>query len=159
MSPEATEQAVVRLQRTIPAPPDQVYRAWLDPELMRRWFAATGMHVTRAEVDERVGGHHRVWQAGPDGDAGGFESELLELVPGERIVFAWGFVGPERVADPAHASRLTITLRPAPGDATELTLVHERLGALDRAMPGMLEMVGNGWGQALDKLVAALDEG
>lgn len=114
------EQTAVRLQRTIPAPPDRVYRAWLDPDLLRRWLAPTGFTVTRVEVDERVGGHHRIWQAGPDGDMGGFDCELLELVPNQRIVFRWRFVGPDRVAGPAHDSRLTITLRDALGGATAL---------------------------------------
>ena len=31
-----TLMTAVRLQRTIPAAPDEVYRAWLDPELLRR---------------------------------------------------------------------------------------------------------------------------
>lgn len=158
MTPMAAERAVVRLQRTIPAPPDRVYRAWLEPDLLRRWLAPAGLAVTRIEVDERVGGHHRTWQAGPDGEAGGFDCELLELVPNERIVFLWRFVGPERVADPAHDSRLTITLREVRGGATELTLVHERLDALDAAMPGMADATATGWGMALDKLVAAIGE-
>jgi len=156
MTPSTTEQAVVRLQRTIPAPPDQVYRAWLDPELLRRWLAPAGLSVSRAEVDERVGGRHRIWQTGADGDAGGFDSELLELVPDQRIVLRWGFVGPERVANPTHDSRLTITLREAPGGATALTLVHERLDAIDAAMPGMADATATGWGMALDKLEAAM---
>jgi uncharacterized protein YndB with AHSA1/START domain len=156
MTPMTTEQAVVRLQRTIPAPPERVYQAWLDPEILRRWMAGGGMEVTRVEVDERVGGQYSISQARDGADAGGFESEIVELVPDERIVLRWGFCGPERVADPAHESRLTITLREAPGGATELTLVHERLEAIAAAMPGMFDSVHNGWGQALDKLVAAV---
>jgi uncharacterized protein YndB with AHSA1/START domain len=89
---------------------------------------------------------------------GGFDSELLELVPNQRIVFRWRFVGPERVADPAHDSRLTITLREAPDGDTALTLVHERLDALDDAMPGMAESAAKGWGQALDKLAATIGQ-
>jgi len=49
-----TLMTAVRLQRRIPAPPDEVYRAWLDPELIRRWLAPAGPDVTRAEVAERV---------------------------------------------------------------------------------------------------------
>ncbi len=41
------------------------------------------MQVARAEVDERVGGHYRIWQDA-DGDVGGFECDLLELVPSRR---------------------------------------------------------------------------
>lgn len=151
------EQTVVRLHRIIPAPPARVYRAWLDPELIVRWFAPAGMDTPRAEVDERVGGRYAIWHAEAGADAGGFESELLELVPDRRIVFRWGFVGPERVADPAHDSVLTITLRDAPGGATELTLVHERLDALEAARPGIAAGARVGWGQALDKLAAAME--
>jgi uncharacterized protein YndB with AHSA1/START domain len=142
----------VRLQRTIAAAPDRVYRAWLEPDLLARWMAPGALEVTRAEVDERVGGHLRIWHAGADGDVGGFEAELLELVPGERIVFRWGFVGPDRLAGPTYDSLLTITLREAPDGATELTLVHERLDELAAALPDVADNVGQGWELALDKL-------
>jgi uncharacterized protein YndB with AHSA1/START domain len=156
MTPTTEPQAAVRLERTIPAPPERVYRAWLDPDLLRRGMSPAGHEVTRAEVDERVGGHHRIRHEGPDGHAGGFESELLELVPNRRIVFAWGFTGPERTAGPTFDSRLTITLEEAPGGATELTLVHERLDALHAAMPEAARNVSRGWEMALDKLDAAM---
>ena len=99
----------VRLQRTIHARPDEVYRAWLEPELIRRWMAPAGLEVTRAEVAERVGGHYRIWHAGAEGEVGGFECELLELVPSERIVLRWGFVGPDRLAGLTHDSQLTVS--------------------------------------------------
>jgi uncharacterized protein YndB with AHSA1/START domain len=142
----------VRLQRTIAAPPGRVYRAWLEPDLLARWMAPGAFEVTRAEVDERVGGGLRIWHAGPDGDVGGFEAELLELVPDELIVFRWGFVGPDRLAGPIYDSLLTITLREAPDGATELTLVHERLDELAAALPDVADNVGRGWELVLDKL-------
>ena len=46
---------------------------------------APGCEVIRVEVDERVGGRYRVWHAGAGVPAGGFEAEILELVPLERI--------------------------------------------------------------------------
>ncbi len=158
MTPVAPGQTVVRLRRTIPAPPDRVYRAWLDPELLRLWLAPGGLEVTRAEVDERVGGHYRIWRAGADGDVGGFECELLELAPARRIVFRWGFVGPDRLTGPSYDSRLTITLDDAPGGATDLTLVHERLEDLYEAMPEVAEKFRPGWDVVLDKLAATLAE-
>lgn len=142
----------VRLQRSIAAPPDRVYRAWLEPDLLARWMAPGALEVTRTEVDERVGGHFRIWHASAEGDVGGFEAELLELIPGERIVFRWGFVGPDRLAGPTYDSLLTITLREAPDGATELTLVHERLDELAAALPEVADNVGRGWEAALDKL-------
>jgi uncharacterized protein YndB with AHSA1/START domain len=153
-----TKPTTVQLQRIIPAPPARVYRAWHDPELLRRWLAPADYTVTRVEVDERVGGRHRIWQAGPEGDVGGFDCELLELVPNQRIVFLWRFVGPDRQFDPTHDSRLTITLQEAAGGATTLTLVHERLGALQAVMPEIVAGVEEGWGMALDKLTAAVGQ-
>ena len=144
------DPTVVRLQRTIEAPPDVVYRTWLDPDLIRRWMAPGTMEVTGVEVDERVGGAYRVWH----GEAGGFEAEIAELIPGERIVFRWGFVGPDRLAGPVYDSLLTITLREAPGGATELTLVHERLDELRAALPDVADSVSAGWESALDQLAA-----
>lgn len=156
MTSEQTGTAV-RITRTIAAPPARVYRAWLDPELLRSWLAPASLSVKQVEVEERVGGHHRTWQVDPGGeDVGGFEATIVELVPEQRIVFEWGFVGPERVADPSHASLLTVSFAAAPEGATELTLVHERLDALHAAMPEIAENIGRGWGMALDKLEAAI---
>jgi len=149
---------VVRLERTIPAPPAEVYRAWLDPDLLRRWLAPGGLEVTRAEVDERVGGRFRIWQADAGSDVGGFECELLELVPDRRIVYRWGFVGPQRTDGPAYDSLLTVTLADAPGGGTTLTLVHERLDELAAAMPQVADNVEPGWASALDKLSELLTE-
>jgi uncharacterized protein YndB with AHSA1/START domain len=154
-----TLMTAVRLQRTIPAPPERVYRAWLEPDLIRRWLAPAGLEVTGAEVDQRVGGHYRIWQAGSEGDVGGFECELLELVPTERIVLRWGFVGPDRLAGPTYDSLLTVTFEEAPDGATQLTLVHERLDDLRAALPDVADKVGVGWEMALDKLAALAEEG
>jgi uncharacterized protein YndB with AHSA1/START domain len=149
-----TLMTAVRVQRIIPAPPDKVYRAWLEPELIGRWMEPAGLEVTRVEVAERVGGHYRIWHAGAEGEVGGFECELLKLVPSERIVLRWGFVGPDRLAGPTYDSQLTVTLREAGDGATELTLVHERLDDLREALPDIAEGVGPGWEMALDKLAA-----
>ncbi len=155
MSPKA-KRAVVRMERTIPASPHKVYRAWLDPDLLQRWLAPGGLEVTRVEIDERVGGHYRIWHADSGSDVGGFDCELLELVPDQRIVFRWGFVGPERKNGPVYDSLLTITLREAPGGATALTLVHERLEELAAAMPHVADNVELGWELVLQKLTVTI---
>jgi uncharacterized protein YndB with AHSA1/START domain len=155
MMSSVASQPVVRIERTLSAPPSQVYRAWLSPELIRRWMAP-GYEVTRVEVDERVGGRYRVWHADAGVSAGGFEAEILELAPPERIAWRWGFTGPERENGPTYDSRLTVTLRDAPGGGTVLTLVHERLDDLAAALPQVAESVGVGWDSVLTKLAAVL---
>jgi uncharacterized protein YndB with AHSA1/START domain len=156
MMSQTRDQTAVRLQRVIPAPPDKVYRAWLEPELLRRWLNPGDIITTRAEVDERVGGQYRIWQAGPDGASGGFEAEFLELVPNKRLVFKWAIVGPDRLAGPSYDSILTVTFEEAPGGATALTLLHERLDSLYAAMPDVAAQFGPGWDNVLGKLAAML---
>jgi len=156
MTPSTAPHAVVRLERRIPAPPGLVYQAWLDPNLLARWMAPGSLTMARAEVEEWSGGSYRIWQEDSGRDAGGFEAELLELVPDERLVFRWGFVGPERTEGPVFDSRLTVTLSADAEGGTLLTLVHEQLGELAAAMPGVAENVGPGWDSALGKLTSAL---
>ena len=148
--------AAVRLDRIIPATPHQVYRAWLEPDLLRRWMAPGDLEVSRVDVDERLGGHFRIWQTAAGSDVGGFDCELTEVVPDQRLVFRWGFVGPDRNDGPRFDSLLTITLREAPEGATALTLVHERLDQLHAAMPQVADNVGAGWDLVLTKLAITI---
>ncbi len=136
-------QFAVALERVIAAPRPKVYRAWLDPALLAGWMGPDDFTVTVATVDERVGGVHQVEMLDPDGGHHHFVSTIEELVPDERIVFAFKF-------DPdAQKTRLTITFGDAEGGGTALRLHHERItmeGELDN------QSVNVGWGQTLAKL-------
>jgi uncharacterized protein YndB with AHSA1/START domain len=157
MTRKKTQRTAVRLERVMLAPPRDVYRAWLDPDLLRRWLAPGGITVRLAEVEARVGGHFRIWHVESGADIGGFECEIVELVPDERIVFRWGFVGPERTGGAVFDSVLTITLHAARGGATRLTLIHERLDDLAAAMPHIADKVQVGWELVLEKLAVTLE--
>lgn len=147
----------VRIERVIAAAPERVYRAWLDPGTLARWSAPVGWSVARHEVDERVGGHYRCWHLDPDGsEMGGYDAEILELVPNERIVFRWYFVGPERVIDERTESRLTVLLAPATDGGTAITLIHDNLEGLAEVNPYIAENVEGGWSGTLDRLGDAL---
>lgn len=148
----------VRLERTIQALPSKVYRAWLDPKTVRRWMAP-GLTAKKVEVDEKVGGRYCVWHADEKGDVGGFEAEILELLPDRRIVFRWAFVGPKRLAGPVYDTRLTVTFEDAPGGATTLTLLNERLDGCptDPLLTKNVEAGWEfGWSFVLEKLAAVL---
>jgi uncharacterized protein YndB with AHSA1/START domain len=150
----------VKLQRTIPASPARVYRAWLDPDVLLRWAAPVEYDAARVEVDERVGGHYRCWHVDAQGrDVGGFDCEILTLEPDERIVLRWQFVGPDRRPLADESSRLTISLRPVPPDACELTLVHDRLDGLERSLPGMTDATRRGWSGTLSRLEQTVSAG
>ena len=131
------EYASVGLRRTIFAPPAQVYRAWLEPDALRRWLAPAGFTVTHAEVDERAGGRYWVWGQDETGAIGGFDCELVELVTNRRIVFRWRFLDWDGVVQPHPDSRLTVSLRRASGNATKLSLIHDGLHELTAPEPSI----------------------
>ncbi|MBG0823918.1 SRPBCC domain-containing protein [Planomonospora sp. ID91781] len=142
----------VRRERVLSASVHAVYRAWLDPAILQRWLAPGSLEGVRAEVDERPGGRYLIRQTDSDQPVGGFDAQLLELVPDRRIVWRWSFIGPDRDAGPVFDSLLTVTLDEAPEGGTRLTLVHERLGALAATLPQVAEQVGDGWDGVLDRL-------
>ncbi|MBI5095206.1 MAG: SRPBCC domain-containing protein [Candidatus Hydrogenedentes bacterium] len=156
MNPAAVTRNVVRISRTIPATPHQVYRAWLDPDLIRRWMAPGAFEATRVEVDERIGGRYRIWHADAGASVGGFECEILELDPDRRIAWRWGFAGPDRAEGPIYDSRLHITLHETPDGSTVIDLVHEHLDDVAAALPNVIEKVADGWENVLSKLSVAL---
>lgn len=149
----------IHIERKLPAPPHAVYRAWLEPDLVRRWMAPGSQQVTRVEIVERPGGAYRTWKADPAGTIlGGFDSELLELVEDRRLVFRWGFIGPQRRNGPSFDTLLTVALRPD-GEGTVLSLDHERLDELAAAMPEIAESVESGWQSFLDELAELVQSG
>jgi uncharacterized protein YndB with AHSA1/START domain len=150
--PNPLATTVVR-ERTLDAAPHAVYRAWLDPAVLCRWLAPGAPEFARAEVEERVGGRIRIRQTdGSDQPVRGFEGELLELVPDERLVLRWGFLGPDPEAGPLFDSLLTVTLAPTAGGGTRLTIHHEQLEALAAALPEVAEQVPAGWDAVLGRL-------
>lgn len=156
MNPAAGEGPIVRISRTIPASPELVYRAWLDPELIRRWMAPGAFEATQVEVDERIGGRYRIVHTNAGTVVGGFECEIVELVPDRCIVWRWSFAGPEGRSGPTYDSVLRVALQATSDGGTELELVHERLGELAAALPQVADKVAAGWEDVLTKLGAAL---
>jgi uncharacterized protein YndB with AHSA1/START domain len=76
----------ILITREFDAPKHLVYRAWTEPELVRRWWTASRGEMTVADIDLRVGGSWRFVMVTPDGFEVGFHGEYREIVPNERIV-------------------------------------------------------------------------
>lgn len=142
----------VRLQRTYAAPPERVFRAWLDADLVAQWMLPGPVDSVQVEIDPHQGGRYRVWHSGGGVALGGFDARILEIDPPRRLVFAWGFVGPDPDHDPRFDSRLTVVVDADPAGA-RLTLVHEQLDSLAAGLPAVAEQVEAGWSDVLGKLV------
>ena len=154
MNPAGQDEAV-RIVRNIAVPAEKVYDAFTDPEQLLRWMGPDGYRATRAEVDLRVGGSCDIWVETDGAAAGSFHWEFVEIDPPKRLVFSFAFGGPGEEIDD-HRSRMTLDFKEEGPEATELTLVHDRLGA---APPGGHQGVNTGWTQATGKLVRYLETG
>jgi uncharacterized protein YndB with AHSA1/START domain len=85
----------IRLHRVLKAPPERVYRAFLDPAALAKWIPPHGFTATVHEMDARVGGGYRMsFTNFSTGSGHSFGGRYLELVPGERIVHTDAFDDP-----------------------------------------------------------------
>ena len=83
---------VVRIERTFAASAEDVFDAWTNPEVMRRWFhCAPDWDTPRAESDLRVGGQIRVLMRRPDGTEAGARGEYRLIERPHRLVMTWTF--------------------------------------------------------------------
>src|SRR5215211_9215802 len=72
----------VRLHRVLKAPPERVYRAFLDPEAMAKWLPPHGFTGKVHAIDARVGGSYKMSFTNlTTGTSHSFGGEYLELVP------------------------------------------------------------------------------
>ena len=63
-----TSETSLRVERTYDASPEEVFDAWTNPEVLRRWWAVHPEGTTPiAEVDLRVGGRYRLSMESPEG--------------------------------------------------------------------------------------------
>jgi uncharacterized protein YndB with AHSA1/START domain len=113
----------VRLHRMLRAPPERVYRAFLDADAKAKWLPPNGFTGKVHEVDARVGGRYRMsFTNFATGESHAFGGTYLELVPNELIRFS------DRFEDPNLPGEImvTITLR-AVSCGTDLQVVQEGL--------------------------------
>lgn len=133
----------VTLHRVLPAPPERVYRAFLDPDAMVKWLPPHGFTARVLQMDARVGGGFRMQFTNfSSGHVMLFGGTYLELVPHERIVNTDVFDDPNLPGE----MRNTITLK-AVSVGTELTVVQSGIPA---AIP--TEACYLGWQESLQLL-------
>jgi uncharacterized protein YndB with AHSA1/START domain len=87
------EDTQILITREFDAPARLVYRAWTEPELVRRWWSGDRGEMTSAEIDLRVGGTWRFVMTASAGFEVAFHGEYQEIVPAERIVSTEVFEG------------------------------------------------------------------
>ena len=131
---------VVRLHRVLRAPPERVYRAFLDPDAMAKWLPPHGYTAKVHHMDARVGGSHRIsFTNFSTGNSHAFGGRYVELTPHERIRYT------DQFDDPGLPGEMQVTISlAAVACGTELTITQE---GIPPAIP--LEFCYLGWQESL----------
>jgi uncharacterized protein YndB with AHSA1/START domain len=77
------------LERTLNAPVHLVWKAYTDPEHLKRWFAPKPYEITEMELELKPGGIFRMRMVGPeDFDTGhGVPGCVLEVIDRQKLVW------------------------------------------------------------------------
>jgi uncharacterized protein YndB with AHSA1/START domain len=150
------------LERTVDVPPEYVWRAWTEPELIKRWFTPAPWTTAGAEVDLRPGGIFRTIMRSPEGHEMDNVGCFLEVVPNRRLTWTGRLLPGFRpkAHDPSIPFEMTaiIALEPTASGGCKYTatVLHS-----DEKGREAHETMGfhNGWSAALDQLVAMYKAG
>jgi len=138
----------VRLHRVLTAPPEKVYRAFLEPDALAKWLPPNGFVCTVHELDARVGGAHRAsFRNFTTGHSHAFGGTYLELEPARRLRYTDRFDDPNLPGE----MQVTVSLR-AVSVGTEVEIVQE-------GIPDMIptEACYLGWQESLRNLAKLVE--
>jgi uncharacterized protein YndB with AHSA1/START domain len=139
------------LTRLIDAPREKLFKAWTDPDLLKRWFAPLPWTTPHAELDVRPGGANLIVMRGPDGKEFPNRGVYLEIVPNERLVVTDAYTNAWAPSEkPFMTAILTFEDE---GGKTRYTARVRHWTVADRETH---EKMGfhQGWGQCTDQLAA-----
>lgn len=150
----------VKVTRSFRAPRALVYRAYTEPQLVRRWLGGhPGWSMPVCEMDARVGGRFQWrWRSDEGNQEFGFSGTFREIEPASRIVHTEAYEpGTLGGSYPGEDAIVTVTFTEEGGVTTVTTLIdygskEARDGAVKTGMTDGMEMSY----QTLDKLLAEL---
>jgi len=110
------------IERSYPSSPARVFAAFANQSTKRRWFVeGEGWEIDEFSLDFRVGGHEIARFSFKGGPPMGNDTVYLDIVPEQRIVFAYTMtVGDQRIS----VSLATVEIAPA-GAGTRLIYTEQ----------------------------------
>jgi uncharacterized protein YndB with AHSA1/START domain len=145
---------------TLDASPADVFQAWTDPDQLE-WFYNDQQPIPAEpiELDLRIGGVWRQKMVINEGTAYFTGGVYREIVPEEKLVFAWGATDgwPELDLDRLDDSpQVTVTFD-RDGQQTAMTLHVEVPARSEADVHAWWSHARDGWRDTVDRLAARLD--
>ena len=148
------------ITRIFDAPREFVWKAWTEPERMKRWWGPKNFTAPVIKIDFRAGGKYLYCMRSPEGQdfwSTGVYREIVEL---ERIVYTDSFADEKGTpVPPSHYGisgdwpaefLVTLTFEEHEGK-TKMTLRHAGIQAGE-----MSDLAEAGWNESFDKLAESL---
>jgi len=139
------------LERVVDVPPDLVWTAWTKPEHLKKWLTPAPWTTTDCEIDLRPGGMFRFVMRSPEGKDFPNIGCFLEVVPNKRLVWTDALLPGYRPSENPFMTAV-INIEPQGNGTRYIAIAIHR----DQAARKKHEEMGfhEGWGKALDQLVA-----
>jgi uncharacterized protein YndB with AHSA1/START domain len=140
------------IERKFKQAPERVFNAFADPAAKARWFSGPPDQWTQElrAFDFRVGGREQLIGTWAGGKTSAFDAYYQDIVPGERIIYAYGM---KIDGVPISVSLASIEFHSA-GTGT-LLVITEQGAFLDGYEDGGSREQGTG--MLLDRLAASLE--
>ena len=138
----------IRLHRVLRAPPERVYRAFLDPQAMAKWLPPHGFTCAVHQMDAKVGGKFKMsFTSFSTGDGHSFGGEYLALSPGEYISYT------DRFDDPGLPGEMKVEV------TLKKTSVGTEADIVQSGVPDVIpiEACYLGWQESLAQLASLVE--
>jgi uncharacterized protein YndB with AHSA1/START domain len=140
----------IQMSRSFDAPRELVFKAFIDPELVPKWWGLRSNTTVIDKLDARAGGEWRFVQKSPDGAEYGFRGEFREVTPPELLTWTFEFEGM-----PGHVIVETMRFAEQDGVTTITTTsvfdsIEDRDGMINSGMAA-------GAAESYDRLAELLD--
>jgi uncharacterized protein YndB with AHSA1/START domain len=146
-------------ERIVSVSPELIWAAWTTPEHLKHWFTPAPWQTVDCEIDLRPGGLFRTVMRSPEGQEFPNVGCYLEVIPGQKLVWTSalrsGYRPQAAAVEPStgnFAVTAVISMEPHESGAkyTALVMHGDAAGCKAHEEMGFYE----GWGKALDQLVA-----
>jgi uncharacterized protein YndB with AHSA1/START domain len=142
------ERRELVITQVLDAPREVVFKAWIDPKQMAKWWGPKGFTNPVCEMDVRPGGSLRIVMRGPGRVDHPMTGVFCVIVEPERLVFT--AVARDKQDNPLLESLTTVAFAKH-GGKTKLTVQASAVG-LAPVAPQMLDGMEAGWTQSLERL-------
>jgi uncharacterized protein YndB with AHSA1/START domain len=146
-------------ERIVDIPRELIWKAWTTPEHLKQWFTPAPWETIDCEIDLRPGGIFRTVLRSPEGQEVPNLGCYLEMIPNKQLIWTNALQpgyrpSPLQLTDESDAFSFTAILSLDPhenGTKYRATVIHADTEGCKRHNDMGFQ---DGWGKALDQLVA-----